>query len=70
MKSGTERKGEGLIDQATGKAKEVAGDVLDDPGLHREGKVEHAKGKLKERAGNLQTEADRLIDAAGDETRE
>ena len=37
-----------IIDKITGKAKQAAGDVADDPTLRDEGRKEQAKGEAKE----------------------
>lgn len=38
----------GILDKVTGKAKQTAGDVLDDGSLRREGRQEERKGEAKE----------------------
>jgi len=52
----------GKIDQAAGKAKEIAGDASDDDKLKNEGQRDQAKGHLHEAAGKVK-------DAARDATR-
>ena len=37
----------GSSDELTGKVKQAVGDVTDNPGLRREGKIDEAAGKLK-----------------------
>jgi uncharacterized protein YjbJ (UPF0337 family) len=37
------------IDEAKGRLKEAAGDLTDDEGLKREGKVDRAAGSIKEK---------------------
>jgi uncharacterized protein YjbJ (UPF0337 family) len=37
----------GSSDEFTGKLKQAVGDITDNPGLRREGKVDEAAGKLK-----------------------
>ena len=51
-----------IIDKITGKAKQAAGDVADDPSLRREGQKEESKGEAKER----QTKAERRTDEEAD----
>lgn len=56
----------GLFDQVTGKAKEVAGDLLKDGQLKGEGLVDQVVGKAKEVVSNV-TEANKdTIDAVKD----
>jgi len=45
---GTDDKIDAKLDQAGGKAKEVAGSATDDPDLEAEGHGDQAKGNLKE----------------------
>ena len=47
-------------DEATGRAKEAAGDLTGDKGLQREGKAEQAEGKAK---GAVDSAADKAKDA-------
>jgi uncharacterized protein YjbJ (UPF0337 family) len=44
--------GDGTTDDLKGKAKEAAGDLTDDKGLKREGKVDKATGTVKDKAGD------------------
>ena len=48
------------LDDLKGRAKEAAGDVTDDDGLKREGKVDRATGAVKEKVGDA---ADKVKDA-------
>jgi len=48
------------MDQATGRAKEAAGDLTGNKDLEREGKVERASGEVKEKAGDA---VDKVKDA-------
>ena len=41
--------GDGTTDDLKGRAKEAAGDLTDDDGLKREGKVDRATGNVKEK---------------------
>lgn len=47
-----------MIDKITGKAKQAAGDVTDDPSLRREGKNEQSKGEAKEKQVDAEKRAD------------
>jgi uncharacterized protein YjbJ (UPF0337 family) len=47
----------GKIDEATGKAKEVAGEAGDDDKLKNEGQRDQAKGHLREAAGKVKDAA-------------
>ena len=48
-----------IIDKITGKAKQAAGDVADDPSLRRQGLREEEKGEKKEELDRSEKEADR-----------
>ncbi len=50
------------VDDAKGRVKEAAGDLTDDDGLKREGKVDQATGKVKDTVGDA---ADKVKDAVG-----
>jgi len=56
----------GLIDKASGKAKQVAGDVLDDPELHRKGKLEERKGEAKDELAEEDASAQRKAEEVAD----
>ena len=47
----------GVFEEAKGKAKEVAGDVTDNPDLHREGEAQAAKGEAEREATEARAEA-------------
>ena len=47
------------FDDIKGKAKEAAGDLTDDKGLQREGKVDQATSDVKEKVGDV---ADKVKD--------
>jgi uncharacterized protein YjbJ (UPF0337 family) len=47
-----------IIDKVTGKAKQAAGDVLDDPATRREGLREERKGEAKEEQAQAEREAE------------
>ena len=53
--------GDGTTDEIKGRTKEAAGDLTDDDGLKREGKVDRATGTVKDKVGDA---ADKLKDAA------
>jgi uncharacterized protein YjbJ (UPF0337 family) len=44
--------GDGTTDDLKGRAKEAAGDLTDDDGLKREGKVDRATGAVKDKVGD------------------
>lgn len=47
----------GVFEEAKGKLKQVAGDVLDDPDLEREGRAQKDKGKAEREATEAKAEA-------------
>jgi uncharacterized protein YjbJ (UPF0337 family) len=47
-----------ITDKVTGKAKQVIGDLTDDPAKRREGKDEERKGEKKEELGRAEERAD------------
>jgi uncharacterized protein YjbJ (UPF0337 family) len=47
-----------LKDKITGRAKQAAGDLKDDPELHREGRQEERKGEAKEELAEAHRETD------------
>ena len=47
-----------LKDKITGRAKQAAGDLKDDPELHREGRQEERKGEAKEELADANRQAD------------
>ncbi|HZI91324.1 MAG TPA: hypothetical protein VFD31_06825 [Thermoleophilaceae bacterium] len=51
-----------IFDKITGKAKQAAGDVGNDPSLHKQGRDEEAKGEAKDR----QMENERAAEAEKD----
>jgi uncharacterized protein YjbJ (UPF0337 family) len=48
----------GIVDKLTGRVKQAAGDLADDPSLRREGRQEERKGEAKEELGRAQQKAD------------
>ncbi len=55
-----------IIDKITGKAKQAAGDVADDPSLRRQGKKEETKGRAKEDLDRAEDRADAEADRVAD----
>lgn len=55
-----------IIDKITGKAKQAAGDVADDPSLRRQGKKEETKGRAKEDLDRAEDRADSEADRVAD----
>lgn len=55
-----------ILDKITGKAKQAAGDVADDPSLRRQGKQEEKKGEAKERLDRAEERADEEADRVAD----
>jgi len=53
--------GDGTADDLKGRGKEAAGDLTDDDGLKREGKVDKATGTVKDKVGDA---GDKLKDVA------
>ena len=47
-----------LIDKLTGRAKKAAGDLVDDPKLRRQGRLEERKGQAKEEMARADEEAE------------
>jgi uncharacterized protein YjbJ (UPF0337 family) len=56
----------GIIDKATGKAKQVVADITDDPRLHREGRNEERKGEAKDELQHAEERADDKADEVAD----
>ena len=48
-----------ITDKISGKAKQVVGDLTDDPQKRREGRDEERKGEKKEELGRAQDRADK-----------
>jgi uncharacterized protein YjbJ (UPF0337 family) len=47
-----------ITDKITGRVKKAAGDLADDPDLHREGRREERKGEAKEELAEAHARAD------------
>jgi uncharacterized protein YjbJ (UPF0337 family) len=56
----------GLTDKVKGKLKEAAGDLTDDPALHREGRRDERKGEAKDELEHAQNRADRKAEEVAD----
>lgn len=56
----------GLLDKLTGRAKQAAADLTDDPGLRRQGKREERKGEKKEELDHAQDRADEKAEEVAD----
>jgi uncharacterized protein YjbJ (UPF0337 family) len=50
-----------ILDKITGRTKKAAGDLIDDPGLRREGRQEERKGEAKE---EFEAAKDKVADKA------
>jgi uncharacterized protein YjbJ (UPF0337 family) len=48
-----------ILDKITGRAKQAAGDITNDPRLRREGRKEERKGEAKDELARAQEKADR-----------
>jgi uncharacterized protein YjbJ (UPF0337 family) len=53
MKSSTRDKVEGTFHEAKGKTKEMAGRIMNNPGLETKGRVEKIAGKAQEEVGQV-----------------
>ncbi|MBV8947567.1 MAG: CsbD family protein [Solirubrobacterales bacterium] len=56
----------GLTDKVTGKAKQAAGDITGDKGLHREGRQEERKGEAKDELARDREKTDRKAEEVAD----
>ncbi len=56
----------GFLDKLLGRGKQAAGDVMDDPKLHREGAHQEAAGKAEERAETAEQTAQKERDRAAE----
>src|SRR3954468_5866062 len=54
-----------IKDKITGRVKQAAGDLADDPSLHREGRQEERKGEAKEELADAQDKAARKAEEVG-----
>jgi uncharacterized protein YjbJ (UPF0337 family) len=55
-----------IIDKVTGKAKQAAGDVLDDGSLRREGRQEERKGEAKDELARADERAEDKAEEVAD----
>jgi uncharacterized protein YjbJ (UPF0337 family) len=55
-----------ILDKLTGKAKQAAGDIADDPSLRRQGRTEEQKGDAKERLDRADERADEEAERVAD----
>ena len=55
-----------LTDKITGKLKQAAGDIADDPSLRREGTNERRKGEAKDELARSEDRADRKAEEIAD----
>ena len=53
MKSSRTDKVQGAVNEAKGKAKEIAGIITDNPRLKAKGKAEQIGGKIQEKIGQI-----------------
>lgn len=60
----------GIIDKITGRTKQAAGDLADDPTLRREGKRDEKKGEKKEERDRARERADQKAEEAAELERE
>jgi uncharacterized protein YjbJ (UPF0337 family) len=49
----------GITDKITGRVKKAAGDLADDPKLHRQGRQEERKGQAKDELAEEREKVDR-----------
>ena len=56
----------GILDKLTGRAKQAAGDLADDPSLRRQGKREERKGEKKDELNHAQEKADKKAEEVAD----
>jgi uncharacterized protein YjbJ (UPF0337 family) len=57
---------EGKFDEAKGRVKEAAGDLIDDPELEREGQADQAAGSVKQKADEVKDKIDDAVDRVKD----
>ena len=56
----------GITDKLTGKAKQAAGDLADDPSLRHEGRQDERKGEAKDEMARAEEHADAKADEVAD----
>ena len=55
-----------ILDKITGRTKKAAGDLKDDPSLHREGRQEERKGEAKDELAEAHERADAKAEEVAD----
>ncbi len=65
MSSSSQKKAIGKVNAAVGKAKEVAGDLTNNPRLKIEGQDQQTKGDLQKTAGAAQSVIEKGLKKAG-----
>lgn len=55
-----------ILDKISGRFKKAAGDLTDDPSLHREGRLEERKGEAKDELANAHERADAKAEEIAD----
>jgi len=58
------------IDEAKGRIKEAAGDLADDEGLKKEGKIDRAAGSVKEKIDDAAEKVKEAVNPDDDENEE
>ncbi len=65
MSSSNKKKVDGNVNSAVGKAKEIAGNLTNDPTLEAEGQDQQVKGDLQKAAGSAQSAVEKGLKKAG-----
>ena len=60
----------GITDKASGRVKQAAGDLADDPSVREEGRKEEEKGEAKEELEHADEQAEQQADKVSDLERE
>jgi uncharacterized protein YjbJ (UPF0337 family) len=55
-----------ILDKISGRFKKAAGDIADDPSLHREGRQEERKGEAKDELAHAHERADAKAEEVAD----
>lgn len=53
-RNSTKDKVEGTLRTTKGKIKQAAGDLMDDPELHQEGKADEVAGRVQKKVGDVE----------------
>jgi len=56
----------GITDKISGRVKQAAGDLADDPSLRQQGRKEERKGEAKDEQARAEERADRKADEVAD----